>query len=149
MLQPQNGRHTLCPAKRYARSCGLKFHTMTQLSSDPETSCFMVGLKTTLVTASLWPLKDLSSVGSSGCTSILVLTHLQHAPRGMPHTYICTSLSQGTLRKRQCLQCAWACWHQQRMRRFTNTVHATTICCFCLMSKQPHVSWQRCDAHHI
>lgn len=60
-------RDTLWPVKRKARSCGLKFQTMTQLSSDPEMSCFMLGLKHTDVTASRWPRKDRSNVGSSGC----------------------------------------------------------------------------------
>lgn len=58
---------TLWPAKRNALSCGLKFHTMTQLSSDPEMSCFMLWLKHTDVTASLWPRNDRSRVGSSCC----------------------------------------------------------------------------------
>lgn len=57
---------TLWPVKRKARSCGLKFQTMTQLSSEPEMSCFMLGLKHTDVTASRWPRNERSSVGSSG-----------------------------------------------------------------------------------
>lgn len=64
--------HTLWPAKRKARSWGLKFQTITQLSSEPEISCFKLVLNATHVTASLWPLKDLSSVGSSGCMSARV-----------------------------------------------------------------------------
>lgn len=57
---------TLWPAKRYARSCGLKFQTMTQLSREPVISCFMFELKQTEVTASLCPRKERSRVGSSG-----------------------------------------------------------------------------------
>eukprot|EP00983_Pelagomonas_calceolata_P067741 1149592-Pelagomonas_calceolata.AAC.5 len=40
---------------------------MTQLSREPEMSCFMLLLKQTEVTASLWPRKERSRVGSSGC----------------------------------------------------------------------------------
>ena len=65
---------TLCPVKRYALSCGLKFQTMTQLSSDPVMSCFMLLLKQTEVTASLWPRKERSSVGSSGCKNTHTIT---------------------------------------------------------------------------
>jgi hypothetical protein len=54
----------LWPAKRKARSCGLKFHTITQESVLPETSCFMFGLKATLVTESLCPRNERSRAGS-------------------------------------------------------------------------------------
>lgn len=56
---------TLCPARRKARSWGLKFQIMTEPSREPEMSCFMLVLKQTAVTASLWPRKARSSVGSS------------------------------------------------------------------------------------
>ena len=46
----QEGEHTLCPMNRKARSCGLKFHNMTQLSPDPEASCFNDGENDTEVT---------------------------------------------------------------------------------------------------
>jgi hypothetical protein len=38
---------------------------MIDPSREPETNCFILGLNTTLVTASLWPRNDRSSVGSS------------------------------------------------------------------------------------
>ena len=49
----------------YALDCGLKCQTMTHESMEPVASCFMFGLKETLVTVSRWPLKCLSIVGSS------------------------------------------------------------------------------------
>ncbi len=60
---------TLCPAKRKARICGLKFQTITWPSSEPEMSCFRFVLKATEVTASRWPRKERSRVGSSGCAN--------------------------------------------------------------------------------
>jgi hypothetical protein len=64
--EPHAHARTVCPAKRNARSCGLKFQTITLPSSDPEISCFRLELNATEVTASLWPRKERSSVGSSG-----------------------------------------------------------------------------------
>jgi hypothetical protein len=58
---------TLWPANLKARSWGLKFQTITTPSNEDETTCFMLGLKTTDVTASLWPRKDRSREGSSLC----------------------------------------------------------------------------------
>src|SRR4051794_20244755 len=46
---------TLCPAKRNARNCGLKFQTISVASVELDTSCFMLGLKATEVTGPLWP----------------------------------------------------------------------------------------------
>ena len=57
---------SLWPRKRKARSCSLKFQTMTQPSRPPETSCFMLGLKQTEEIASLWPRKERSREGSTG-----------------------------------------------------------------------------------
>ena len=48
---------------------------MRQASIDPVASCFMLGLKSTHVTVSLWPLKCLSSAGSSCERKFLVNTH--------------------------------------------------------------------------
>ena len=61
----RGGRRALWPVKRNARSAGLKFHTITLLSSEPVMSCFMFGFHTTELTASRWPRKLRSSVGSS------------------------------------------------------------------------------------
>lgn len=42
----------------------LKFHTITVPSYEPDTTCFKFGLKATLLTCSLCPLKDLLRAGS-------------------------------------------------------------------------------------
>ncbi len=55
----------MCPVKRYARICGLKFQIMSELSFDDVMSCFMFGLNAQHVTASLCPRNVRSRVGSS------------------------------------------------------------------------------------
>lgn len=60
--------------KRNARSWGLKFQIMRHPSCEPEMSCFMLGLKATLLTASLCPRNDLSSVGSSPILSVWLIS---------------------------------------------------------------------------
>ena len=72
--------HTLCPTKRYALACGLKCHTMRHESMDPVASCFILGLKDTLVTVSLCPLKCRSRLGSSW------LFQIEHTNKHFTHT---------------------------------------------------------------
>lgn len=62
---------TLWPANRKARIWTLKFHTMTDESIEPETSCFIFGLKHTDVTVSRWPRNDRSKLGSPACAMAL------------------------------------------------------------------------------
>ena len=54
----------LCPTNLNGRIVDLKFHTITVPSCEPDTTCFKFGLKATLLTCSLCPLKDLFSAGS-------------------------------------------------------------------------------------
>ena len=61
---------TWCPANLNARICGRKFQTMTQPSDEPEHTCFMLLLNTTLDTETdwWWSLNTLCSAGSSTCS---------------------------------------------------------------------------------
>ena len=54
----------LCPTNLYGLIVGLKFQHITVPSADPDTTYFRFGLKATLHTESLWPLKLLLSAGS-------------------------------------------------------------------------------------
>ena len=57
----------LCPTKRNGRIIGLKFHTITVPSSEPDTTWRKFGLKQEDVTPFLWPLKERLSDGSATC----------------------------------------------------------------------------------
>jgi len=54
----------LCPTNLNGRILGLKFHTMTVLSWEPEMHCFRLGLKHVEITPSLWPLNERLRAGS-------------------------------------------------------------------------------------
>jgi hypothetical protein len=65
----------LCPTNLNGLIVDLKFHTMTVPSYEPDTTYFKFGLKATLLTASLCPLKDLLSAGSpAGLLSVIFYT---------------------------------------------------------------------------
>jgi len=64
---------TLCPMNLNARSCGLKFHTMTTWSAAPDASCLSDGANDTDVTAPLCPRKLRSSVGSLAAAALPAL----------------------------------------------------------------------------
>ena len=65
----------LCPTKRNGLTLGLKFHTMTVPSREPETTCLRLGLKQVESTPSLWPLNERLRAGSAsapGCPGTLL-----------------------------------------------------------------------------
>jgi len=67
----------LCPTNLNGLIVDLKFHTITVPSYEPDITYFKFGLKATLLTYSLCPLKDLFSAGSpAGLLSVIFLYFL-------------------------------------------------------------------------